>query len=454
MPRFSQFPYLKKHYNTWCFRYRLPNDVRHAFNGKHEYIKSLGTSDLGEAERRKQFHLSCIINEIKSIRENDESPILDAVLYWRKTLDETAGNNGATDHYFEKALDKAVKSHIPGGWDTVRANGGTDPDMWKAIEKSPQGQKVSDFMNIATGRKTPSNAYIGEWYESYDVKPQTKDLARSEVIRFTNTFPLLDEITKKSVTRWVEKRRKDGTASTTIMRALTHMKSYWKYLQRIEKVPDGYNPFTEHGLKKKNGGGKKVHAFKLEDIRRILQQVEKKKKDEALKFLILIDLYTGMRIEEACSLKVANITADMFQIINAKTRAGERDLPIHSDLKGLIHYLKKNSKDGYLIPNLDAGKYGERSKAIGKRFGYLKNGLGFESRVYCFNSLRHTFSTQLLQVGVRSLEIEILMGHKTKILAIDIYSEGTSEEQKRTAIEKLEYPSWVTDYLKTYPLHT
>ena len=81
MPRYSKHPYLKLNHRTWCFRYRIPQGVRHAFGGKHEYIRSLKTTDLAEAERRKQFHLDLIVNKIKAVREGSDDSLINAALY-------------------------------------------------------------------------------------------------------------------------------------------------------------------------------------------------------------------------------------------------------------------------------------------------------------------------------------------------------------------------------------
>ena len=118
-----------------------------------------------------------------------------------------------------------------------------------------------------------------------------------------------------------------------------------------------------------------------------------------LYYLINIGIFTGARIEEICSLKVVDIATENFTIRDSKTPSGNRQVPIHDQLKGLIKELKNTSQDGYLLSGLSEDKDGKRSGAIGKRFRRLKNQLGFERR-YFFHSTRKTVVTLLDHVGI------------------------------------------------------
>tara|TARA_R110002153_G_scaffold265316_2_gene427789 strand:+ start:575 stop:1939 length:1365 start_codon:yes stop_codon:yes gene_type:complete len=445
MPRKSKHSYLKLHHNTWHFRYRLPADVRHSFDGKHEIIKSLKTDDIREAERRKHQHLDLVVNRIKAIRTGDDTSLHKAALYWRSLMNES---DEARGEFANEALDEAVNTYIDGGWSTVLGVAGRNPDQIDAIKRSPKGDRVLEFMDIALGKNIPSGTYIKDWEKAYDVKAKTRDLAVSEVKRFVKEFPYLNMITKKAVTQWIEKKRDDGAAVSTIRRCLTHIGQYWHYLQRLEEVPGEYNPFSGHSLKKRNGGQTDVVGFTPDEVTTILDAVYKKE-DTNLKHLIIIALYTGMRIEEICSMKISNISKDRFKITGTKTKAGSREIPISQAIIPLVKQLVGNSTDGYLITGLTSGSYGNRSTAIGKRFGRVKSGLDFPSRSHVFHSFRHSFSTALLRTGANSIVIDFLMGHKSDNLAIDTYSDGASFKQKQEAILKINIIENLEDYIET-----
>ena len=60
--------HLKKEYNKWLVRVNIPLDVRHAFDGKREYLKSLDTEDLEIANIRKIPHIDIVKTKIKTVR--------------------------------------------------------------------------------------------------------------------------------------------------------------------------------------------------------------------------------------------------------------------------------------------------------------------------------------------------------------------------------------------------
>lgn len=92
-----------------------------------------------------------------------------------------------------------------------------------------------------------------------------------------------------------------------------------------------------------------------------------------------------VHIEELCSLKTADIDLDkdIFSITESKTEAGVRVVPIHSKLKPLIKSLVESSADGYVLSEIGQSKFGQRSNAIGKRFGHLKSKLGYSRKHTC-----------------------------------------------------------------------
>jgi integrase len=44
-------------------------------------------------------------------------------------------------------------------------------------------------------------------------------------------------------------------------------------------------------------------------------------------------MYTGARREELCSLRVEHVKEDRFEIVDAKTKAGVRTVPIHRQIQ-------------------------------------------------------------------------------------------------------------------------
>ena len=96
------------------------------------------------------------------------------------------------------------------------------------------------------------------------------------------------------------------------------------------------------------------------------------------------------------------------------------------------------SEDGYVISGLRPNKYGDRSNAIGKRFGRLKKAAEFGPE-YVFHSIRKTVATLLENAGVPENVSADILGHKKPRITYGLYSGGTSLALKAEAIAKLSY---------------
>ncbi len=149
-------------------------------------------------------------------------------------------------------------------------------------------------------------------------------------------------------------------------------------------------------------------------------------------------MWTGCRIEELCALKVEQVKDDHFSVSEAKTKAGRRDVPIHRELAQTMARLIENSKDGYVLSGLTENKYGDRSNAIGKRFGRLKMELGFGPQLV-FHSIRKTVVTIFENAGVAENVVADIVGHEKTTMTYGLYSGGLSLAVKRKALNKLAY---------------
>jgi integrase len=162
--------------------------------------------------------------------------------------------------------------------------------------------------------------------------------------------------------------------------------------------------------------------------------------DKQLIDTIEVGMWTGARIEEICALPLTRVYLDRksFEVEDAKTEAGWREVPIHSKLLPTMERLVKESTDGYLIPVDTLNKYGDRSNAIGKRFGYMKTALGYGPG-HVFHSIRKTVSTLFENAGVLENIAAAIIGHDVVTMTYGVYSGGPSLEVKRAAIEKISY---------------
>jgi integrase len=242
------------------------------------------------------------------------------------------------------------------------------------------------------------------------------------------------------VQRWVNEQAQEGKAAKTIRRVISEVRGYWSYLQTIQAAPEEAFPFDK--LKVENGRKVTRQAFDPLDVvkLRAAALTLDKKRGQELADLIELAMYTGCRIEELCALKLEHVNGEAIKIVDAKTEAGLRDVPIHPKLNATLARLRGERRKGYLLASLTANKYGDRSGAIGTRFGRLKTRLGYGEE-HVFHSIRKTVATMLENAGVPENVSADILGHDKPTMTYGLYSGGTSLKVRAEAIGRLRYPA-------------
>jgi integrase len=310
----------------------------------------------------------------------------------------------------------------------------------QADELADNQKKV--FYEVALGRATPTLLYLDKFLKQWDVEQKTKDMAKTAIKRIEHTFKTLELITIPLIYQMIDE---DTNSKATKEKNYGFVRQYFKYLKRMQVTPqDKPNPFEDLDFKQTKKAANisnKRTAFKAVEVNKLMKAAEDKG-DTQLARLIQIAAYTGARIEELCSLKISDVNkvdgVNCLNIRDAKTEAGNREFPIHPAITKLIKQLVKESRDDYLLSGLTFNKYGQRSNAIGKRFGYMKTSQGFD-KGHVFHCFRNTVATQLENAGIPEGVAADIVGHEKKTITYGLYSGGTSTKIKLDAVKKIKY---------------
>lgn len=436
--------HLERRRNLWYALLTIPKDVRHKFDHKIRFVESLGTPDKVDAAIRAAPLLAKWKASIREAR-GATNALTEEALRWQKHLTTQASiDDSMGDHQGTGSLELQ---------DIIR-------ERSVNIAKTKGKDVANTFSGLAFGELTPTGIRQEEWKAQLDVIPKTKDQMEKDLPLLIKQFPSIEDITKSSVKKWIDDLRSKGKSTATLDRILCAARNYWKYLQSHDVVPVELTPFkgvldlskvAETKAKKR---GKVTNLpYERADVVKLWKAAEsgwgaRPKPDYELASLIKLGAYTGARIEELCSLKAGNIKKDAFYIGDSKTAAGIREVPIHSELKELVRSLlkitaedgttKDKSKDDYLLSGLTFNKYGDRSNAIGKRFGRLKETLCFDGS-HTFHSFRATVITQLEDAGVSENLAADIVGHEKPRITYGLYSGGASLDVKREAVELISY---------------
>ncbi len=258
-------------------------------------------------------------------------------------------------------------------------------EKWKAEIDQARGRPNAD--DVQYWRDASERATTDEERMIVEARMFRDALRRATVERLAAKLPMLNDVTRKEVRRWVTELVAE-LKPTTVQRMMSDCRTYWTYLATIEVVSEESAPFDRLGLKVKN---ESWLPYAPEEAVGLLEAGQG---DALLADVIRMAMYTGARREELCSLKVEHVKADRFEIVDAKTAAGIRTVPIHRQLSKTIKRLVKDSEDGYVLSGLKPNANGDRGDAIGKRFTRLKKSLEFSDR-HTFHSLRGTVITML-----------------------------------------------------------
>ncbi|MDF3164492.1 tyrosine-type recombinase/integrase [Pseudomonas proteolytica] len=481
----------KKGESTWYVKLAIPADVRKAFGGKAAFIQSLKTGLRSEAMNRRLPLLASWKAQIQAAREKRTSRgdgwkeeiatsarAFDDVFRQLKTgvalgeVREVAPPDPADIQELHRLIfdDTENGRRRRAEANRVYAMPGLDGEM--ALHNLAHQMLIETFGEVVTSVQELSPAEAGEmqgilidpkahkqrspitkprlatfreYRKGRNIAPKTIDQQESKLEKLSAFLKVGERnLDFDAVSAWLDSLK---LASKTLAQYLLAGSVFWRWAMKHdarwrEDFKDRANPFENHDLPQVRGKAKtdaQRTDFNLEDISK-LHTAASTEGHAILADLILLGTYTGARIEELCQLKAEHVIEPdgikSFDIVDSKTAAGIRVVPIHPALSALVNRLVEQSKGGYLVPSDSKNKYGIRSDALSKAFGRLKKAQGFGPQ-QVFHSIRKTVVTQLDRASVRWTLIAELVGHETGTTTMDVYSQGATAAQKLEAISKL-----------------
>lgn len=410
--------HIEKRRNLWYATLKVPEGLRGTL-GKTKFLQSLGTPDKRRAESLAVPVIALWKAELRQA-EGEPDAVQEELKLWRRTMAEA---RSAGDQETEAIAHAMLQ------------------DRAQELAKAKGTETAEHFGDVALGLRTPSIEHWNGWVASTShLAQKTQDQAAKDVKALLAKFPAVEDMTATAARKWVDHLAKTGTSPASLKRMVSFWRSYWRYLESVDAVPPNAFPFVYRPPRaaRKTVGDSWV-PFAPADVPRLWKAAEEGG-DAPLADLIRLGAYSGARIEELCSLKMDDIKAKSFTIGDAKTAAGVREVPLHSAVAAMVKARKATSDDGYLFAGLTFNKYGDRSNAIGKRFGRLKTSLGFDAG-HVFHSLRKTLVTLLEDAGVSENLAADIVGHEKPRITYGLYSGGASLGTKAAALELVKYPA-------------
>lgn len=250
--------------------------------------------------------------------------------------------------------------------------------------------------------------------EGYEVA--YKHFAELHDIKFRE---LRTEHYQKELDKFVQKGRSYSAANK--LKQLIGQLCKWAIREEIITV--NYAQFMLLPENKK----KEKDIFSAEDIKKL-----KASNSETAKIILML-IYTGMRIGELFSLKTSNVF-ETYCIGGEKTEAGRnRIIPIPSEVREHFSYFTKKAGDSeLLIDGYDGNKEVDNFRS--RDYYSLLDELGIQRKSpHC---TRHTFASMAVVAGMQPEILQKVLGHANYSTTSDIYVH-TNVEAMVNAVETL-----------------
>lgn len=350
-------------------RIAIPSYMRHLFQGKRYFMKSTGTRDIRQARLFR-----------------------DAIaLEWTRLRNLLKPQGGSS---VDQIIDELRRVSV-------------------YAKEAPASFGAS--VQACTSLLKMRDLYLLQYSEKRKLTTLSKTNKAVEVLltHLKKKDIQLRDINRTIVTGWLDKLKTER-APQTIQNYISALAQIWDLARnRYHDAPQD-NPWRGHALEAKSS---KVsyEVFAPGELATVYALL-----DDEMKAVTAIGAYSGMRINEICTLRESSIKTIegvlCFEITEGKTKSAARIVPVHSKLIPLVKSLLKTTHSGLLFyhASITDRADGKRSTWHTQQFTRAKRkALGepaAERKV--FHSLRHAFVQQLDRAQVPEDRIALLVGHE------------------------------------------
>ncbi|WP_420251407.1 site-specific integrase [Enterobacter asburiae] len=354
---------------NYLVRIAIPSYMRHLFQGKRYFMKSTGTRDIRQARLFRDaiaLEWTRLRNLLKPQGGSSVDQIIDELRRVSVYAKEAPASFGAS------------------------------------VQACPSLLKMRDLylLQYSEKRKLTTLSKTNKAVEVLLTHLKKKDIQ-------------LRDINRTIVTGWLDKLKTER-APQTIQNYISALAQIWDLARnRYHDAPQD-NPWRGHALEAKSS---KIsyEVFAPGELAKIYALL-----DDEMKAVTAIGAYSGMRLNEICTLRessIKNIEGVLcFEITEGKTKSAARIVPVHSKLIPLVKSLLKTTHSSFLFyhASITDRADGKRSTWHTQQFTRAKRkALGeaaAERKV--FHSLRHAFVQQLDRAQVPEDRIALLVGHE------------------------------------------
>lgn len=444
--------YLKLRGRTYYVRVQIPPHLWKAAGGKREYVRTLKTGDLTDANRRKHAIVAAFKQRIAGLTKQQQpsglSELYDKAVAWRDAMERHKG-----EVMFYQGDDEDHPYYV------------TDEFLSQISDEAKEfledhGEKAATaFYKIARGEGTLLSTQVDGWLtqEADTVTGQTISQHRTVVNAFlawAGNDVLVEDVNRKRAGEFVGHLLEPTSSISrrTAKRYLSSLSSFWKWLKG-RGLAEG-NPWLGHGVGKKTtrGVAKQSNQWTDEALIKVLRGSYTPRYTSIIRDLVRLALVTGARLDELCALKVEDVNVReegwWITIREGKSEAALRDIPLHDSVARVLARRLKKAKTYIFEGLVPGGPDKKRSWNVSKAFGHYTAKLELGEQRQTFHALRKTFIEVMEGAEVPVSTTSLIVGHARQSMTYGHYSKG-QRVQLRDAINKLKYSSALMELIRT-----
>jgi len=469
---------IKLRHTRYWLQVWVPDALRPLYDGKRHIERNLETSDRRIADQRAGVIEGLLKAEYAEHRRGGPGTAAELRRVYEATMAAAAGGefiahvggdapDPVTDG-IEFELGRMADTHGPGDLSPMLAarvaalqdasakRQGQKPAR-RAEYEHAFGEVAADFMRLwkaQAGTKVTNTEqqkcstfalFKGFWSD----KPM-RSIGPADAAAFHDAMRLLDP-------HWARKPgagalswdallkayggRARGLSDATINRHLAALKSLWDWARKRGHC-EGENPFEGYHTKLRAGVNVAPYvAWDDADLNTLLARPPRRRD---LLEVMLVAMHSGMRLDEIAALTWGQVRAadgiPYFQVVDAKTPAGNRQVPIHPALSWLLTR-SRGEPAARVWPAFNPEGPGKKPGAdAGRDFSRFKAARGFTSRTKAFHSFRKSVTRMMERGGVPENDWAQVFGHERGFTYRVYNPDGIALSRKAEMIELIAYP--------------
>lgn len=405
----------------------VPKPYRTLSNEKKYLVVALGSGEPHIIRQRAALAESVLVAKMvqgaSMTLDRDKFKVFDIVLN-NGTRIENINSGSDVDNLLKMAQAESLKDLIEslgGGADLPLAPQGeyvknghsrSGPPATQSIALIELLDKFILLKKPKIGTVTAYKSVVKEFTEFCKSKCHIAEILQSDITRFR------EELAKKNGVQTIDNKMK-------VLKSLLNFAIDQGYL-------NGKNPVSVKNLQTKKQKLTEGYAiFEADEIKLYFKSErfnEEKKNDPDYYFCLMLEIFTGCRVNELTSLQINQLKksesgTNFLQIRDSKTAAGKREIPIPEFLfeQGFSKFIEGKKSTDFIFGYLDRDGRGA-GNAVGKKFSYQIKLEKIHRPKLVFHSLRKFLNDFFMKNGV-DYEVRCqYFGHEIEAVNVATYT--------------------------------